>query len=122
MREYNGNQLLHIRNPHGGNEWTGAWSDGDTVNWTAQAKADLGHRDEDDGEFWISVGDFYANYRTCYVCKVFPASKWVQTTVTGTVRSLVVCVCVCVCPWAVFGCDGLTVLPVCCVCVCVCLS
>eukprot|EP00300_Choanocystis_sp_HF-7_P025496 c27385_g1_i1.p1 GENE.c27385_g1_i1~~c27385_g1_i1.p1 ORF type:complete len:391 (+),score=90.42 c27385_g1_i1:148-1173(+) len=76
MVELDGYRLLKIRNPHGTNEWKGDWSDHDAVHWTAARKAALGWSDEDDGEFWISVQDFVANYRIVYVCKVFPRTDW----------------------------------------------
>ncbi|KNC49194.1 calpain 5 [Thecamonas trahens ATCC 50062] len=83
VREIDGYRLLNIRNPHGTNEWSGDWSDHDTRHWTAARREALGHTAEDDGEFWISINDFMANYRVMYVCKVFPSDEWTETSASG---------------------------------------
>jgi calpain-15 len=63
--------LLKMRNPWGSGEWTGAWSDKDTTNWTPALKQQLCLTNADDGIFFISYDD-YMNY-------------YVQTTVAFTV-------------------------------------
>jgi hypothetical protein len=53
-----------MRNPWGGCEWTGAWSDSDTKRWTPQAKKETGHTDKEDGMFWMDVDDFAKKFTT----------------------------------------------------------
>ena len=69
VSEFEGNRLLHIRNPWGEREWQGAWSDKDTVHWTPEAKEALGYCDADDGAFWISQDD-WAKYFTDFTVLV----------------------------------------------------
>lgn len=58
-----GLRLLKLRNPHGGTEWSGAYSDG-SAEWTAALKAEvegLMHhelQDSDDGSFFMELTDF----------------------------------------------------------------
>ena len=80
VRELDGYRLLNVRNPHGTNEWQGAWSDYDHEHWTPERMEALGHEAGDDGEFWISIEDFVANYHVIYVCKVFPSDEWALTS------------------------------------------
>ena len=59
-----GTVLVQMRNPWGGHEWTGKWSDKDTRSWTPQAKKEVGHTDAEDGMFWMSVDDFAKKFTT----------------------------------------------------------
>jgi hypothetical protein len=58
-----GVRLLKLRNPHGGTEWNGAFSDGSS-EWTAELKAEVEeicHHEllsEDDGSFFMEFEDF----------------------------------------------------------------
>lgn len=47
-------RLLKIRNPWGFKEWTGAYSDNDDANWTADLKAELNFEKKEDGIFYIT--------------------------------------------------------------------
>jgi hypothetical protein len=40
---YNGEKLVHIRNPWGKENYTGEWSDKDVSKWTSAAKSALDH-------------------------------------------------------------------------------
>jgi len=57
-RTYQGNKLVHIRNPWGNTEWTGPWNDRDTGKWTPQAKKELGWVDANDGAYWMDLASF----------------------------------------------------------------
>jgi len=69
----NGTQLLRVRNPWGNEkEWTGAWSDGSSEwNRVPGDKARL-YTENDDGEFWISMNDFCANFTNAEICSLGP--------------------------------------------------
>ena len=87
----NGVTLVQMRNPWGGHEWSGAWSDKDTESWTPQFKREVGFTDAEDGMFWMSVADFakkftkitFADLPTkntpIYRCE----SAWTRTTAGG---------------------------------------
>jgi calpain-15 len=62
VHEYQGKQLLRLRNPWGSGEWTGPWSDSDQTNWTPHAKKELEYSDEDDGCFWMDFNDFCIHF------------------------------------------------------------
>ncbi|CAK9047069.1 Calpain-type cysteine protease DEK1 (Phytocalpain DEK1) (Protein DEFECTIVE KERNEL 1) (ZmDEK1) [Durusdinium trenchii] len=55
-------QLLHVRNPHMKNEWTGKWHDSDSYTWNAYPEAldackhKVGYNDN--GVFWMDWEDF----------------------------------------------------------------
>jgi len=51
------NKLVQIRNPHGGNEWTGNWSDNDP-KWTKQMIKKCNFVRGDDGAFFMSILDY----------------------------------------------------------------
>eukprot|EP00961_Rhodomonas_salina_P080889 1088006-Rhodomonas_salina.1 len=53
-----GEVLVCLRNPWGRLEWTGAWSDKDTRNWTPELKKEMEFTDADDGTFFMSIRDF----------------------------------------------------------------
>ncbi|KAK7041561.1 hypothetical protein VNI00_009148 [Paramarasmius palmivorus] len=58
--EHNGKRFVIIRNPWGGSEWTGRWSDG-SKEWTKEwldALPELGHVFGDDGQFVMEYKDF----------------------------------------------------------------
>ena len=70
-----GKTLLHIRNPWGRGEWTGAWSD-DWKGWSEneQYKQVLGYKDEDDGCFFMDAVDFTDKFTDVYMCDIAPPS------------------------------------------------
>ena len=62
-------QLLQIRNPWGGTEWNGDWSDESDL-WTPELKEELKWEKTDDGRFWMSLKDFCRNYDEVVICHV----------------------------------------------------
>lgn len=61
-------KLVQIRNPWGGTEWRGAWSDCSPL-WTEDLKRTLGWSAEDDGTFWMDLQDFKEHFTTVTVCR-----------------------------------------------------
>lgn len=73
--DFQGEQLLKLRNPHGRSldtrEWTGEWAD-DSDKWTVKSKAQLKYEpnvDEADGVFWMNNSDFLHNFKYIYLCR-----------------------------------------------------
>ena len=62
-------RLLNIRNPWGGTEWTGDWSDSSAL-WTPEIKKKLGWENKDDGSFWMSFEDFSHYFSGVTICRV----------------------------------------------------
>lgn len=62
-------RLLKIRNPWGGTEWQGDWSDNSPL-WTADLKRELGWTDADDGTFWMRIEDFCDWFTSVTICRV----------------------------------------------------
>lgn len=62
-------KLLNIRNPWGGTEWTGDWSDSSPL-WTPDIKKKLGWENKDDGSFWMCFEDFSHYFSGVTICKV----------------------------------------------------
>ncbi|KAL8566600.1 hypothetical protein ACOMHN_054822 [Nucella lapillus] len=72
MVNYRGQKLLLLllRNPFGKGEWNGAWSD-KSKEWaglSSEERTDEALNVRDNGEFWISVGDFKANFDELEFC------------------------------------------------------
>jgi len=62
-------RLLKLRNPWGGTEWKGAWSD-ESDKWTPDLKKRLGWTDSDDGDFWMDFEDFLPYFENTVICKM----------------------------------------------------
>lgn len=66
-------RLLLLRNPWGKTEWTGPWSDKSEL-WSrfARIRAAVGDHasDEDDGLFWMAIGDFCDVMATIELCRL----------------------------------------------------
>lgn len=61
---------MNFRNPWGGFEWDGDWSDASPL-WTEEMiKAFNATLDESDGGFWMSFEDFVKNFESLDVCRV----------------------------------------------------
>ncbi len=69
--------LIRIRNPWGNDtEWRGAWCDG-AREWKyipAEEKDRLGLTFDEDGEFFMSLRDFMANFDMLELCNLEPDS------------------------------------------------
>uniref|UniRef100_A0AC34QKD3 Calpain catalytic domain-containing protein n=1 Tax=Panagrolaimus sp. JU765 TaxID=591449 RepID=A0AC34QKD3_9BILA len=67
--------LLRIRNPWGNEaEWNGAWSD-DAPEWnyiSPEQRHQMNFVQRNDGEFWMSFDDFYANFEEVENCNLGP--------------------------------------------------
>ncbi|XP_027901650.1 calpain-12 isoform X2 [Xiphophorus couchianus] len=77
--------LLKLRNPWGFVEFCGSWSD-KCKEWadTEQSeKQRIKLKLEEDGEFWISAGDFSAMFNVVELCSVSPESLEDGDTSTG---------------------------------------
>ncbi|XP_004605470.1 calpain-2 catalytic subunit [Sorex araneus] len=87
-------KLIRIRNPWGEVEWTGKWSD-NCPNWNTidpEVRERLTMRQED-GEFWMSFGDFLRHYSRLEICNLTPDTltsesykKWKLTKMDGSWR------------------------------------
>ncbi|KAG0248320.1 hypothetical protein BG011_000210 [Mortierella polycephala] len=85
VAEYEGERLVHVRNPWGATEWNGDWSD-QSEKWTPDAIKALSHVEKDDGKFWMSYKDFLRIFNTIDRCRVFDvswsvASNWISYNV-----------------------------------------
>jgi len=81
VAEYEGTKLAQLRNPWGGGEWTGAWSDG-APEWTEEAKSALGYAFFDDGVFFMPIDAFAQLYSNVEGVRIFDAS-WSLCTAEG---------------------------------------
>lgn len=73
----NGTKLIKVRNPHGKDSYTGAWSDSDTKSWDsipAAEKNELYVNDEDDGVFFMEYGTYYVSFNNTSI--TFDVSDW----------------------------------------------
>lgn len=61
-------KLVQIRNPWGGTEWTGDWSDNSPL-WTDELKEALGWSAENDGTFWMNFEDFKSYFSSVTICR-----------------------------------------------------
>uniref|UniRef100_A0A8C9R2W9 Calpain 9 n=1 Tax=Scleropages formosus TaxID=113540 RepID=A0A8C9R2W9_SCLFO len=85
-------QLIRIRNPWGEVEWNGPWSD-NSREWNIIDKAEkkrILQNSMEDGEFWMELEDFKANYDRIEICNLTPDSlsennerKWEVTVFEG---------------------------------------
>ncbi|CAH3140847.1 unnamed protein product [Porites lobata] len=70
-------KLIRLRNPHGNSsEWKGAWSDrSDEWNLLSpEERKRLNLVFDDDGEFWMTMEDFQANFTRIEICMLTPDS------------------------------------------------
>ncbi|KAL4220104.1 Calpain-6 [Mactra antiquata] len=68
--------MVRCRNPWGGTEWKGAWSDG-SEEWKKVSdgqKKELGLTFDDNGEFWMSYEDFCHYFTNLDICHMFNMS------------------------------------------------
>lgn len=85
-------QMVRCRNPWGGTEWKGAWSDG-SPEWNKVSdsqKKELGLTFDDNGEFWMSYEDFCHYFTSIDVCHMINMSffsfkkTWREAKMNGT--------------------------------------
>lgn len=87
--------LVRLRNPWGGGmEWTGSFSD-ESIQWSCvpdEAKKHIDLTFNDDGEFWMSFGDFMKHFDFLEICNLSPdcftdehkaGSKWNTNVLEG---------------------------------------
>ncbi|XP_052785082.1 calpain-5-like [Mya arenaria] len=87
-------QMVRCRNPWGGTEWKGAWSDG-SAEWkkvSDSQKKELGLVFDDNGEFWMSYEDFCQYFTSMNICHIINRSffsiqkTWQEDKVQGQWR------------------------------------
>ncbi|XP_042301899.1 LOW QUALITY PROTEIN: calpain-14 [Sceloporus undulatus] len=83
--------LVRLRNPWGGTEWKGDWSD-NSGKWELLNPKEkmLLRRDFEDGEFWMSLQDFQTHFVDLMICKLTPdlmsqedGKKWMCSMQSG---------------------------------------
>lgn len=87
-------QMVRCRNPWGGKEWKGAWSDGSSEwkNVSAREKKDMGLTFDENGEFWMSYEDFCHYFTSMDICHMFNQSvftfkkTWKEDKILGAWR------------------------------------
>ena len=67
-KEFKGSRFVRLRNPWGGYEWKGDYSD-DSDKWTKELKESLGFINDNDGRFFMSYEDFFKYFDYTYVSK-----------------------------------------------------
>ncbi|CAH1793460.1 unnamed protein product [Owenia fusiformis] len=69
-------QLIRLRNPWGASEWNGAWSDNsiECQDVPRHVRQELGMVIEEDGEFWMSMDDWFQNFTEMQICHLSPES------------------------------------------------
>jgi Calpain family cysteine protease len=63
-----------LRNPWGESEWTGEWADNSPL-WTAELNKKYGHKNADDGTFFIPFKNFFELYSDTHFCANGNAEK-----------------------------------------------
>lgn len=82
--------MIRLRNPWGGAEWKGAFSDG-SEEWSkisSSARSTIGLTFDEDGEFWMTFDDFCVNFAHLAVChrlstSFFTFNRWYLTEASG---------------------------------------
>ncbi|ESO02773.1 hypothetical protein HELRODRAFT_112487 [Helobdella robusta] len=83
--------MIRLRNPWGGSEWKGAFSDG-SEEWskiTSKERSNIGLTFDEDGEFWMTFDDFVTNFINLAVCHMLNLSlfslqkRWHASTLDG---------------------------------------
>ncbi|KAK8892272.1 hypothetical protein M9Y10_029497 [Tritrichomonas musculus] len=73
-KQYDNKNFLCLRNPWGGHEWNGDWSDHSNL-WTPELKEGVGMNPCEDGTFWMIDHDFFRYFTEIDVGLPIP-SKW----------------------------------------------
>ncbi|BFZ00227.1 hypothetical protein BsWGS_03266 [Bradybaena similaris] len=86
--------MVRLRNPWGGVEWRGAWSDG-SPEWkkvSESEKKELGLTFDENGEFWMAFEDFCRYFTHIDICHMMNTSfftlkrTWKESVSTGEWR------------------------------------
>ncbi|CAL1546272.1 unnamed protein product [Lymnaea stagnalis] len=86
--------MIRLRNPWGGVEWKGPWSDG-SAEWKKVSEAEkkeLGLTFDENGEFWMSFDDFCRYFTHIDICHMMNTSfftlkrSWKETAAVGEWR------------------------------------
>jgi len=75
-------RLVKMRNPHGQNEWTGDWSDGDR-RWDRAASQAVGHTNQQDGIFFMTFEDFRKHWDDISGCHMLPLGSAHRASLEG---------------------------------------
>ncbi|KAM9811890.1 calpain-5a [Syngnathus typhle] len=69
-------EMIRLRNPWGRSEWSGPWSDS-SEEWkkvSSRERENLGVVVQNDGEFWMTFGDFISNFTDLILCRMINTS------------------------------------------------
>ncbi|KAM9732734.1 LOW QUALITY PROTEIN: calpain-5-like [Menidia menidia] len=86
--------MIRMRNPWGQREWNGPWSDS-SEEWQKVSESErerMGVTVQDDGEFWMTFEDFWANFTDLILCRLINTSllslhkTWEQAVLRGQWR------------------------------------
>lgn len=75
------NRVLKLRNPWGGTEWKGTWSDKSDI-WTDASKKKLGWTAEDDGLFFMAFEDYAEAFSDTTFCMQDDPTVYLHNEVT----------------------------------------
>ena len=88
-KDYYGQRFLRLRNPWGGFEWKGDFSDG-SDKWTPDLKDYLGYVNDCDGVFFMLFDDFFKYFPFTYISNYFSGNKYNFAKLRQTDNSYVV--------------------------------
>lgn len=91
LQEVSGEKILKLRNPWGKFEWKGddGWGDSGK-KWTEEMKKKLNHQiNENDGIFWITLEQFYANFISVSINYIRPTFYYRSGTLNAVQQIMV---------------------------------
>lgn len=71
-------KILKLRNPWGGSEWQGAWSDSDS-RWTPALRQQMDIQRKEDGIFCMPFDDYLRNFRQTSITVEVDTKKYHHT-------------------------------------------
>ena len=86
--------LVRLRNPWGGSEWTGPWSD-NSPEWKKLKKSQIKVLDvkkKEDGEFYMSIQDFVRIFEILSICNIShlkPGMAWHEEKIYGSWKKFI---------------------------------
>ena len=85
---YEGEMLIHLRNPWGNGEWCGDWGDS-SYKWNESNKRECGILEKkDDGAFWMSLSDFCKYFIVIGMCHLYKSYLYYVLHVPKKVSSV----------------------------------